>query len=256
MTGRGDLQNMTPPLLRPTWRRVFRTAWILSLVLFLALAALRAYGLFGPASARMSVMLGFFSMWFLPFVFLTPAGRLAIGLKRVDHPRWWLLAILIGIGSSVAVFGLGYVLYGHGPDNWSVSILNSWAIDSTMLQLPRPELFLIYTGPAILFSPVGEELFFRGIVHESVVERWGQRLATLVNAVAFAGVHALHHGLTWDGAGLHFALGSGLLWLVLILGLSWLFTECRRRSGSIWPAVAAHATFNLVTSACIFWVLL
>jgi membrane protease YdiL (CAAX protease family) len=242
--------------LRPAWLRVFRQAWILSLVLFLALGALRAYGLFGPVGARMSIMLGFFLMWFLPIIFLTRSGRLAIGLKRVEHPRWWLWAIVLGVASSLLVFGVGYVLYGHGADNWSVSLLNSWALDSTMLQLPHTELFLIYTVPAILFSPVGEELFFRGIVHESVRERWGQGPATVVNAAAFSGVHTLHHGLSWDGSGWHVLLGSGLLWILLIFGLGLLFTECRRRSGSIWPAVVAHAAFNLVTNVCIFWALL
>jgi membrane protease YdiL (CAAX protease family) len=240
--------------LRSPWQRLFRQAWVLSLTLFLILAGLRAYGLFGPTSARMLIMLGFFAMWFVPFVFLTRSGRLAVGLRRPQNPRWLLRGLLVGLGSSLLVFGLGYVLFGRGTDNWSVSILNSWALDADMRQLGRMELFLMFTVPAILFSPIGEEFFFRGVVHESVRQRWGQGLATLANAAAFGGVHLLHHGLSWDG-GLHFALVSGVLWALLIVSLSLLFTECRRRSGSIWPAVAAHAAFNLVTNVCIFWLL-
>jgi membrane protease YdiL (CAAX protease family) len=241
--------------LRSPWSSLFRQAWVLSLTLFLILAGVRAYGLFGPTSARMLILLGFFAMWLLPFIFLTRSGRLAIGLRRPVNPRWLLWGLLIGLGSSLVVFGVGYLLFGHGKDDWSVSILNSWAIDSGMLGLGRTELFLMFTMPAILFSPIGEEFFFRGLVHESVRLRWGQGLATVANAMAFGGVHTLHHGLSWDGAGLHFALVSGVLWAILIVGLSLLFTECRRRSGSIWPAVVAHAAFNLVTNVCIFWLL-
>jgi membrane protease YdiL (CAAX protease family) len=47
-----------------------------------------------------------------------------------------------------------------------------------------------------------------------------------------------------------------LLWLLLVMGTSWLFTLCRRRGGAIWPAVLGHAAFNLVMNLTIFLVLL
>ena len=247
---------MNASLLRPAWQHIFRRAWILNLILFIVLGGLRAYGLFGPQSVRLLIMLNFFLMWFLPFIFFTQSGRHAMGLTRVERPIWLLWGSLLGIGGSLIIFAVGYGLYGHSTENWYVGILNSWAIDSTMLQLPRIQLFLIYTLPAILFSPIGEEFFFRGMIHESVKVHWGQRAATAVNAIAFGGVHILHYGSSWDSAGLHFSLVSGTLWILLIMGLSWLFTQCRQRSGSIWPAVVAHSTFNLVMNVSIFWALL
>ena len=179
-----------------------------------------------------------------------------MGLNKVERPIWWLWSLLLGIGASLITFGIGYGLYGHSADNWYVGIFNSWAIDSTMLELPRFQLFLIYTAPAILLSPTGEEFFFRGMIHESVREHWGGGAATAINAVAFGGVHILHHGLGWNSAGPHLAVVPGTLWVLLMMGVSWLFTQCRQQSGSIWPAVAAHATFNLVMNASIFWLLL
>jgi membrane protease YdiL (CAAX protease family) len=55
---------------------------------------------------------------------------------------------------------------------------------------------------------------------------------------------------------LPFTWVSGALWFMMMMGLSWFLTQCRTQGGSIWPAVAAHAAFNLVTNVTIFWVLL
>jgi membrane protease YdiL (CAAX protease family) len=242
-------------LLRPIWKSVFGKAWIACLVLFLALAGLRAYGLLGPADARMAVMLNFFLMWFLPLIFFTRTGRFTIGLKNPDRRIWLVWGPLLGILGAVLVFAVGYGLFGAGPDNWYVSIMNSWAVDSSMRELPRGMLFLIYTLPAVIFSPVGEEFFFRGMIHASVGKQWGQRAAAFINATAFAAVHLLHHGIRWNGGGLDISWGSGFMWFLLMMGLSWIFTQCLRRGASIWPAVAAHAAFNLTMNIIIFVVL-
>ncbi len=246
---------MNTSLLHPVWQRVFRQAWVLNLVLFIALGGLRAYGLFGPLSARLLIMLGFLLMCFLPFIFYAQSGRYEMGLRKVERPIWLLWGLLIGMGGSFIIFSVGYGFFGRSANNWYISILNSWAIDSTMMQLPRIQLFLIYTLPAMLVSPVGEEFFFRGMIHESVNQLWGQRAAIFINALAFGSVHILHHGLSWDSTGMHFLLVSGLLWVVLMMGMSWFFTQCRQRGDSIWPAVVAHSAFNLGMNLTIFLIL-
>ncbi len=247
---------MDTTLLRPRWVRIFQHAWLLNLVLFLILAAIRCWGLFGPAGVRMLVMLSFLLMWFLPFIFYSNSGRNAAGLKRIQHTRWLFGGMFIAALASLMIFLIGYGLYGLGEDNWYISLRDSFAIDATLKQLPRLQLFLIYTLPAVLFSPVGEEFFFRGMIHASVEKKLGPRAATAVNAAAFSGVHLLHHGISWTSTGIQFAWISGSLWFMMMLGLSWFLTHCREKSGSIWPAVAAHAAFNLVTNVTIFWVLL
>jgi membrane protease YdiL (CAAX protease family) len=247
--------GMNTILLRPSWARVFRWAWILNIFLFFILAGIRCYGLFGPTNVRMLVMLNFLLMWFLPFIFYSKSGRTTIGLIRIQHTRWLIWGILFAVLASLMIFFIGYGLYGQGADNWFISLRDSFDIDATLNELPRLQLFLMYTIPAILFSPIGEEFFFRGMVYASVENTLGTRAGTAVNAVAFAGVHLLHHGLSWTTAGLHFAWVSGTLWFMMMLALSWFFTQCRQQSGSIWPAIAAHATFNLVTNILIFGVL-
>ncbi|MBN2385520.1 MAG: CPBP family intramembrane metalloprotease [Anaerolineales bacterium] len=243
-------------LLTPVWERIFRRAWVLTLVLFLALGGLRVYGLWGPEGAALLVMVTFLLMWFLPFIFFTQEGRQAAGIRKPKRPLWLLWGLLAGWAAALVVFGLGLLLFGKGPDNWYVSVLASWRIDATMLELPAYALFLIYTLPAILFSPLGEEFFFRGLVHVSVEEKWGQRAGVLVSALAFAGIHLFHHGLLLEAGGVRFSALSGILWFLLMAWLSWVFSLLRQRSGSLWPAVAAHAAFNLVMNITIFTVFL
>ena len=208
------------------------------------------------SSARVWIMLNFLLMWFLPFIFFTKEGRQAMGLKKVEHPRWLGWSLCLGMGGALVVFGIGWVLYGRSPDNWYVSVLDSFSVGAEQMQISRFALFCIYTLPAMIFSPIGEEFFFRGMLHESVREQWGAIVATPVNSIAFGGIHLLHHGVRWDSTGGHLLLESGFLWVGLMVGLSWLFTVCRQRSGSIWSAVIAHSGFNLIMNLTIFWFLL
>jgi len=245
-------------LLRPLWHRLFGHAWMLTLLLFFLLGGLRAYGILGPeeASVHQLIMLSFFLMWFLPYVFFGQDGRRAIGLRGVERPIWLVWGVLLGALASLIVFAIGFLLYGRGADNWYVAISQQYLIDDSMFELPKLGLIAMFTIPAMLFSPIGEEFFFRGMVHESINSRWGERAATLVNSLAFSAVHFLHYGIARDADGWRLRLLPGVLWVLLMMGISWLFTLCRRRSGSIWPAVLSHSVFNLVMNLTIFLILL
>jgi membrane protease YdiL (CAAX protease family) len=245
-------------LLRPLWQRVFGQAWVLNLVLFVLLSGLRAYGILGPerASVRQLILVSFLAMWFLPFVFLHRDGRRATGLGKPGRLAWLAWGPLLGAVASMLLFGIGMLLYGRGADHWYVAISQQYLLDDVMSQLPLVTAFVMFTVPAMLLSPIGEEFFFRGMVHESVRTGWGERTATLVNGLAFAGVHFLHYGVARDSSGWHVRAVPGLLWFVLMMGVSWLFTMCRKKSGSIWPAVLAHSTFNLVMNLTIFLTLI
>jgi hypothetical protein len=240
------------PLLRPAWKKVFQNAWVLAVVLFVVLGIVRVYGLSGPLPARQLVLVSFAVMWFLPFIFLTPEGRERIGVRRAANPLWYPGAAVLGALGGMAVFAFGCILFGKSGDHWYVSILASWGMDGSLASLPKYLPFLLYTVPAILFSPVGEELFFRGMIHESVNESWGETAAAWISGLAFAGIHLFHHGLSFDASGIHLRLLSGLLWFGCMTALSRLFSECRRRSGSIGPSIVAHASFNLAMNATIF----
>jgi len=237
---------------------MFGQAWVLNLVLFVLLGAWRAYGILGPEteSVRQLILLGFLLMWFLPFIFFSKSGRQTMGFKKVERPIWLLWGPLLGATASLVAFAVGFLLYGRNENNWFITISEQYLIGDLISQLPMPVLIAMFTIPAMTFSPIGEEFFFRGMIHESVRAHWSERVAILVNALAFGGVHLLHYGITRDASGWHFLLVPGSLWMLLMMGTSWLFTLCRRRSGSIWPAVVAHSVFNLVMNLTIFLILL
>jgi membrane protease YdiL (CAAX protease family) len=74
----------------------------------------------------------------------------------------------------------------------------------------------------------GEELFFRGYVQTRLARRWGAARAILVSALLFGALHL-------DPVQSPLAAGLGLY-----LGyVAW-------RTGSVWPAMAAHAVNNMV----------
>ncbi|MCC6073034.1 CPBP family intramembrane glutamic endopeptidase [Massilia sp. GCM10020059] len=116
-------------------------------------------------------------------------------------------------------------------------------------------LYLMFTLPALVFSPVAEEIFFRGILQRTLEQHLPEQTSTLIESAAFGVVHLCHHGLMVGAAGLGWMPLSGSLWMMLMFGTALLFARIRKRSGSLYPAMAAHAAFNLTMNAMIFMAL-
>lgn len=87
-----------------------------------------------------------------------------------------------------------------------------------------------------VLTPIAEELFFRGVVTTALL-RYGAPVGVIGSALVFAVMHGL----------------SVIAVSALIVGL--VNAELRRRSGSVWPGVAAHVVFNLLSSVGLFLVL-
>ena len=88
-------------MLRVVWHRMFKEAWILTIVLFILLFILRAYGILGGNEPNYKlVMLGFLLMWFIPIIFLNKNGRNKIGIKKSANRLWLMLSPLLGILSA------------------------------------------------------------------------------------------------------------------------------------------------------------
>lgn len=61
--------------------------------------------------------------------------------------------------------------------------------------------FLIAATPSMIFSPIGEEFLYRGVVHGSFVGRFGEVHASYLNGLAFALTHLAHFGIVYTVLG-------------------------------------------------------
>ncbi len=224
----------------------FDAPWKLAALLLAIVAAWRGVLLLGAAGGRGPWMVAHFVfMAALPFVFLTREGRIAIGLRRPSRPRWLLWGPLLGALAAIVIGLIALLLFEWSPDNWYVSFGQTMLRDHRLAGLAPVTLAITLGIPAAVFSPVGEELFFRGLLHTAIETVAGRMVALVTTAVSFGVIHLFHHGLALTGDGIQILAVSGSIWLVLVMGLSLLFTLCRTRSGSIWPSVASHAAFNV-----------
>jgi len=189
----------------------------------------------------------------LPFVFLSKYGRKKIGIKIPTNNRWLIIGFTIGIVFSVSLYFLGEILYGNSYDNWYSYIGKSYTIPEGIDQQSKLALFGIMAITGITFSPIGEELFFRGIVHSSFAKSMGDRKASIIDSFAFAIVHISHFGLIFINQQWKFLLAPTLIWVLSMLLVSMFFYICRQRSGSILGAIVCHSAFNLGMIYCIFY---
>lgn len=94
---------------------------------------------------------------------------------------------------------------------------------------------------AIVIAPIGEELFFRGVLFRSLRDRHGFWVGAVGSAVGFGLIHFI------PGS----AIDAALLMIVMFFtGMALCFLYERR--GTIVAPIAAHVTFNVIGIVLIF----
>lgn len=243
--------------LRPFWAKWFRFNWKFGLLLLVLICVPRfilvlnanvsgSYGSIGVLMLLSAIV---------PFVFLNADGRRKIGLTKPSNPAWLVLAFAGGLAFSLVLYYVGLQLYGNSSSNWYVYIARSYNIAPGMAAADKNLMFWIVALTGMTFSPIGEEFFFRGIVHSSFAASIGDRRASVVDAAAFALVHLSHFGLVFINQQWSFLPGPALLWILSMFLVSLLFFTSRQKSGSILGAVLCHAGFNLGMIYSIFYLL-
>ncbi|MDR1225835.1 MAG: CPBP family intramembrane metalloprotease [Prevotellaceae bacterium] len=243
--------------LKTRWRWIFNFDWKLGLFLILIICiprfflvlqanALGSYGYIGLIMVISAL---------LPFIFLTKTGQKSIGITKPKKYSALLLALLSGLGFSILLHYLGQFLYGSTFENWYAYIGQSYNIPAAISAHDKAVLFSITALTGMLFSPIGEELFFRGIVYSSFAKSVGGRGASTIESVAFAATHIAHFGLIFTGGKWTFLLMPTLIWVIGMFLASIMFLYFKNRSGSILGAVICHAAFNFGMIFCIFYMI-
>lgn len=239
-------------LLRPFWARLFRQDIGFIIVTFVLLGIVRVIGLVrGEINI---VVLGFLMMWVLPIIFLRQDGRKRIGINRPTSWPWLLLSFIIGGLAAVAINLIGYLLYGTGVGNWAMASAGQYIAQGEAL---IPVVFAVVTLLSMLFSPIGEELYFRGIIHEVLARKLSSgKWAGFWSSVAFALIHIPHHDVVLADVGLVGMLMPLLLWSIFMFLASYLFILARNKTGSIFGAISCHSGYILGMNLFIYMVLL
>ncbi len=145
----------------------------------------------------------------------------ATGLGRFDVDRLWLP------GAAVAVLYLAAGAYARGVEAAGIEALipDATRLDATLRDTPA---LVLYGLTTVVAAPIGEELFYRGLVFGGLAA-WGFVPAAVVSSALFA--------LS------HLDAGSIIPFTALGMTMAWLYW----RSGSLWDAIAFHVLFNLLS---------
>ncbi len=203
------------------------------------------------------VSLVFVAMIAMPWLLLTPHGRQQIGLVRPTAWRWVPPAVIAGTALALLVYAGAASWWGHSVSNPFAYIALSYSnVPASPSDADRLVYFIIFAVIGTLFSPVGEEVLYRGIVHQSFAGRLGERPAALIDGGAFAVTHLAHFGVVFIAGVWAFLPLPGLFWITAMFVASLSFHGFRKLSGSLLGAIAAHAGFNLAMNWVIFYAIL
>jgi len=115
--------------------------------------------------------------------------------------------------------------------------------------------FLIYLFIIMTFSPIGEELFYRGVVHQAFREQLGEKRAAVIDSAAFALTHLAHFGIIYVAGAWKFLPLPALLWVTAMFFTCMVFNRVRQKSGTILGAILTHAGFNFAMGFLMFYAL-
>lgn len=161
---------------------------------------------------------------------------------------------LFSEGSVVFSFWLAVLLYDTSIENAFVYIGGNNPT-SGITGEDKLIYFWIAAIPSMIFSPIGEEFLYRGVIHGSFVSEFGETKASVFDSLAFA---LNSYRSFWNNLhvwGMEFLPIPAVLWLCLCFLLVRCFSNASFFCNSIWGAVAAYSGFNFVMMYCIFYLL-
>ncbi len=239
------------------WSKLFKFDWKFGLFLILLCCIPRFVLVLNANATSNYKYIGIVMIIYAitPFVFLSKYGKKAIGLTKPKNYSWIIYAFIIGLLFSLILYSVGDLIYKSTLENWYVYIGNSYNIPNEIQANDKLIMFAIMATTGMLFSPIGEELLFRGMIHSSFAKSIGNFKASIVDSSAFALTHISHFGLVFLNNEWKFLTAPTMIWVSSMFLVSILFYLCRRKSKSILGAIICHSAFNLGMIYCIFYLI-
>ena len=231
----------------------FRLNFVIAFTLLFFI--MRGEGMLAGYDWRPLIPLSMILMALTPYLLFNKSERRVVGLKKPGKSIWLLYGFLLGGAAAFVVFIIGHILFGQSHNNWFVSVSQYYVTTPGLENYSHFQQFLIFTIPALIFSPIGEELFFRGVMQEVLAATWNYKTGMIINSALFGLLHLFHHGFSVVDGAIQFFPVSGIIWCFLIMGTGILFTFIRRKGDSIWAATVTHMAFNLCMNFIIFYIM-
>jgi membrane protease YdiL (CAAX protease family) len=172
-------------------------------------------------------------------------GAVAIALALLKRTTFLNLG-LTNFGGSSLVLGIFLPMVLFAPVYLIASATGFCGLAPFALR--GQFLSLILLLPRAVGRALGEEIGWRGFLFPQLRVRYSFPAATLITGLIWA---LWHFAVIVQGAYLDAPrvplLVALLLFTIGIVGQSFIYSWLRERSGSIWPAVCVHATFNWFT---------
>ena len=200
----------------------------------------------------------FLTMWIAPFVLLSKSDRRQMGIRWPASWIWISIAFISGFLCCLIMYLLANVLFAPGEEHWLHYLAGTYQqVPLPLADSDRVIYFAIFAAIGMTFSPIGEELFYRGMIHEHFRKKHGDLGASLVDSMAFSLVHLAHFGIICTAAGTYAFLPlPSLFWVLSLFALCLSFSYFRKKSDSILGAILSHAGFNFGMNYFIFYAIL
>ncbi len=241
--------------LRPFWNKHFKFNWKFGFFLIAVICVPRIILVLKANQSGNYAAIGGIMLLsaLVPFIFLNKTGRSRIGITGTHKIGGLLLTFIAGIAFSIILYIIGKELYGGSYQNWYKYIAKSYQIPEGISGNDKLTMFSIMAVTGMIFSPIGEELYFRGIVHGSFANSIGEKKAVIVDSLAFATTHIAHFGLVFVNDVWSFYPIPSLIWVMGMFLASVLFFRAKKLTGSLSGAIVCHAGFNLGMIYSIFY---
>ena len=172
-----------------------------------------------------------FLLWVIPaglYVFYREKQNLLINLKITSPINWRGLGI--GFAASVLYFVVVFRVDKLYSNRTLTPLLHASA-----------SAWLV-TLAQVFFSPISEEILFRGFVLPQLMDRMPFWKANMLQAILFAAMH--WPNWIWVNGFQAWIMVTSVSIFILALFLGWLL----RRTNSIWPPILVHIINNFLSS--------
>ncbi len=153
-----------------------------------------------------------------------------LGLRSRPLGQIVCYGLLVGTGLYLLTLVINSVLA-----TYFYELVQPQEVVVMMANCPHPLLRWLLVFCVVILAPVGEEIFFRGLLYSAMRRRWGVRWGIVVSGICFGAAH-----LDW------FSL---LSFSLVGMALAYLY----EKKGSLAFNMVAHGVYNGIATFLLFW---